>query len=323
MSRSVVFASGAPGARLLRPVDVVGEEVGHRAERRGDGGADPVHLRPEVRHREPPVDRGPAAVDSEPEHRRDDGVEVEHRQRRPHHVVGGAPPADADLARQRAVVGVAEHAALREAGGAAGVDEGGEVARADVGEGLRLGGEQLLPAVHRRPDLRLGVAQHHHVLERWDLVDDALGPVGEVGLDQEHARPGVGQLMAEVLALVGGVDGDGDTAAGDDPPPGQHGLVRVLDERGDAVAPFDPEAGERRGDAARGVGDVGRRGLDPAHVEVLAVGIGLQPTGEQLGDGVLLALDPHLRAHGRRTIGLVPRHESTTSESCRSGVMVV
>ena len=114
--------------------------------------------------------------------------------------------------------------------------------------GLRIGGEELLPAVHRRLDVRLGVAQHHHVLERRDLVDDPLGPVGEVGLHEEHPSTGVGQLVAQVLALVGGVDGDGHAAAGDDPPPRQHRLVRVLDERGDAVAPLDPEArqGARR-----------------------------------------------------------------------------
>ena len=38
-------------------------------------------------------------------------------QRCPHHIVGSAP-ADADLPRQRAVVRVAEHAALRQPGGA-------------------------------------------------------------------------------------------------------------------------------------------------------------------------------------------------------------
>ena len=81
---------GLGGARAwhLRPVDVVGEQVRHRAERRRDGGADPVHLRPEAGDGEAALDGGPPAVDERPEHGGDDGVEVEQRQRRPHDVVG-------------------------------------------------------------------------------------------------------------------------------------------------------------------------------------------------------------------------------------------
>ena len=194
------------GARAghLRAVDVVGEEVGHRAEQRGDGGAGAVELGPEVRHREPLVDRRPTAPHQRAEHRGGERVVVEQREGGPHHVLRGPPPADADLAGQRLVVVVAQHAALRRAGGAARVDEGPEVRRSDVDGG---------PVVRRREEARPGAhvgadtgeggltrvaavgLDHDHADEVVEVVDDRGGPLGEAGLDHQDLRrpsPGAG-----------------------------------------------------------------------------------------------------------------------------------
>ena len=230
-------------------------------ERRGDGGAGAVHLRPEVRHREPPVDRRAAAVHQRAEHRGDDGVEVEQRQRRPHHVVGGAPPADADLAGEGLVVVVAEHAALRRAGRAAGVDEGGQVGRADVDRRrVVAAGRAGRP---RRGTLDAGARSPapSPITTTWarsgTAVDDPGGPVGQVGLDHEHPRAGVGELVAQVLALVGGVDRHGD-GAGDARSPTRPAWPRPSSRSsgGDPVAGADAE---RRRGRWRG----GRRGRRP------------------------------------------------------------
>ena len=59
-----------------------------------------------------------------------DRVEVEQRQRREHDVVGAALPGACDLVGQAHDVVVREHAALRRAGRARGVDEAREIARA-------------------------------------------------------------------------------------------------------------------------------------------------------------------------------------------------
>ena len=208
---------GRTRVRHLGPVGVVGEQVRHRAERRRDRRADAVHLRPEVRHREPAVDRTAAAEHERAEHRGDERVVVEQRQRRPHHVVGGALPADADLARQRLVVVVAEHAALRRAGRAAGVDERAEVRRPD----RRRSGvasstaSSFVPLVHR--DLRgrrdlvprarlLAVVDDDHVLELGELAETAPMRSASVRCTIDDPRAGVAELMTEVLALVRGVD---------------------------------------------------------------------------------------------------------------------
>ena len=63
---------GRARLRHLGTVDVVGQQVGHGAEGGGDRGPDPVHLRPEVRHRELAVDGRAAAEHERAEHRGDD-----------------------------------------------------------------------------------------------------------------------------------------------------------------------------------------------------------------------------------------------------------
>ena len=245
------------------------------------GGPRPVHLRPEVGHREAPVDGRPSAVDEGAEHGGDDGVEVEERQWGPDHVVGRALPADADLAGQRLVVVVAEHAALGRSGRAPRVDEGGQVRgpHADGG-GRLLGGQQVGPRVVGHPgDGPTLVAEDHDVLQGLDLLGDALDPLGQVRFHDHDPGPAVGQLVAQVLAFVGRVDRYGHGAGGHRAPPGVHGLDRVLDEGGHPVAGPNAElavgVGKAVGDRRhlRGGGGV------PAHVEVGGVGVGRQAAG--------------------------------------------
>ena len=220
-------------ARLghLGPVHVVRQQIGHGAERRGDGGARPVHLGPELRHREAPVDRAAATEEEGADDHRGQGIEVVHRQRRPHDVVRRPAPADADLACQGLVVVVAEHAALGEAGRAAGVDEGSEVGGIDVDGGRRqVTGQDLVPAVDGGPPDRevlaaampvlfrlvlvVRIVHHDHVFEVGCLFGDRHHPRQQAGCDHQHACARVGQLVGQVLALVGGVHRDRDPSRG-------------------------------------------------------------------------------------------------------------
>ena len=208
--------------RHLGSVDVVRQQIGHRAERRRDRRADPVHLRPEVRHREPAVDRTAAAVHERAEHRGDERVVVEQRQWGPHDVVGGALPAHADLTGQRLVVVVAEHAALRRSGRAAGVDEGGEIRRSDRHIGRRVvAAQHVVPLVHgdlgRRvhlgaPARIVVVVADDHVLELRQLGQHRCDTVGERALHHDDLRPRVAELVPQVLAFVRSVDRHRDRA---------------------------------------------------------------------------------------------------------------
>src|SRR5207237_7048011 len=87
----------------------------------------------------------------------------------------------------------------------------------------------------------------------------------------------------------------------------------VLDEGRDAISLADAQLGEGVGQAVGLPLHLGSRELGAGHVEVLAVGIGLEPLLEQRGHGVLLVADPDVGPHGDqpRTAGM------TTSASRR------
>ena len=182
------------------------------------------------------------------------------RQRRPHHVVGGAPPADADLAGQHLVVAVAEHAALRRAGRPAGVDEGGQVG----GPHRRRGGSA--PAAGRPSRARRSLARRRRPAPRRGR-GPATSPAttGSArstsdGSTSSTRGAGVGELVAQVLALVGGVDRDGDGA-------GQHACPTTASmasgEFSTSVATRSPgptprSMQQRRRQPARPLGHLGR-----------------------------------------------------------------
>ena len=90
-------------------------------------------------------------------------------------------------------------------------------------------------------------AADHDEVDDARLGGDPLGPVERATAStMSTVEPGVGELVAQVVALVGGVDRHGDGAAAHDPPPGEHRLGRVLDERGHPVARAHAEVGAAR-----------------------------------------------------------------------------
>jgi hypothetical protein len=140
-------------------------------------------------------------------------------------------------------------------------------------------------------------AHHHQVLERGDLADHRLGPVEQRRLDDEHPGLGVGELVAQVLALVGGVDRHRHRAGGHDPPPGQHRLGGVLDQGGHPITGLHPSWASAFGQATGGGVHLGGGELGAADVEVLAVGVVLEPPGHQAEHRLLGPADPHVVGH--------------------------
>jgi len=116
INRNVALAS-EPRARHLRSVHIVGEEVCHRAQRRGDRGTDAVHFAPEVRDRESTIDGSPT-----PEEQRSIPYAVvmalKWNSGNGVHTTSSAVRSqqDTDLGRQSGVIVVTEHASLRQPG---------------------------------------------------------------------------------------------------------------------------------------------------------------------------------------------------------------
>ena len=132
---------------------------------------------------------------------------------------GGAATRRAICSARRDHVVVREHAALRRAGGARGVDEAREVGRsrrrrraarssgpAASTPSQSCGGTAVDRA--RRARRRRRRRRSSGSVAAGDLGD----PAGEVALDDDDLGAGVGELVAEELALVRGVDRDLDRA---------------------------------------------------------------------------------------------------------------
>ena len=176
----------------------------------------------------------------------------------------------------------------------------------DVGT-LRVGGEQLVPRVDRdargRHQLaaalgRIVVLDDDDVAQAGQVVHHRRHPVGEGPLDHEHGRARVVQLVTEVLALVRGVDRHGDVAAAHRSPPGEHASAEFSRRAATRSPCATPRAASPWAMRAPTVRDLRRGELRPADVEVLAVGVLLQPSVEQRGDRGLLATDPCSVVHG-------------------------
>jgi hypothetical protein len=90
---------------------------------------------------------------------------------------------------------------------------------------------------------------------------------------RSRSEASIGELVAQVLALVGGVDRYADGAGQERTPPTEQRIGRVLDQGRNAVALLYAEISEQPGDAAPGLHDVGGRELRADDIEVLAVAI--------------------------------------------------
>ncbi len=179
--------------------------------------------------------------------------------------------------------------------------------------GRQVTGQDLVPAMDGGPSdredldgrgggsLRLiyvvRIVHHDHVFEVGRLLGDRRHPRQQAGCDHQHACARVGQLVGQVLALVGGVHRDRDPSRAHGAGPGQQRHRRVLEQRGHPVVLLGPERMECPAKASAGLHHLTRRELDASHVEVLAVGVGLESAGEELGNGGLLAPRPDAVNH--------------------------
>ena len=290
-SRQMRSMSGGIGAAahkrrrwpaLLFVIGGVGNEDRERSEHRRDRRSAALDLGPEAGDREAPGDaRG--TTDGERAHHRDrDGVQVEQRKRGPHDVVGGALPRARDLLGHADDVVVAEHAPLRRSGRAGRVDEAREVGGRDLDRGqldrqqadLRRGNELGVVVDGDRGDRRVGSADDDRGLEPGGVRRDLGDPAREVALHDDDARAGVGELMAEELALVGGVDRDRDGTQPQRREERDHLFGPVLEQARDAIAAADADARERGREPRGFVVDPACRVRVAHEVEVRPVGVG-------------------------------------------------
>ena len=165
-----------------------------------------------------------------------------------------------DLVGEAHDVVVREHAALRRTGRARGVDEAREIARAhrDVGDGgVAPRGERVLPG-DRGPgvDDRVGRVDRDAVRQRGRglVADDLDRARREVALDDEHLGARVGELVAQELALVRGVDRHLHRAELQRREEADDLLGPVLEQRRDPVAVHDAQLTQGVGEAVRSRG---------------------------------------------------------------------
>ena len=146
---------------------------------------------------------------------------------------------------------VGEFAALGPPGGARGVDDGGQVGRADRGGALADGlladlGAGLDEGVHRRPLARL---DHPHVLQGGHPVTELADQALEGGrLDEGGPRAGVAQDPFGLLGRGGLVDGHGHRARAPDRVVDQRPLVPGVRHQRHPVAGLDPGRDQPLGD---------------------------------------------------------------------------
>ena len=168
----------------------------------------------------------------------------------------------------RAVVAVADHAALRRSGGPGGVDEGADVLRADRRVARlpflgRVRGATRAQLLERDHVVRLALHQHD-LLELRELLADRhdLGELLGV-LDDHELRVGVLEHVLAFLGRVGLVDRDDDRADA------ERGEIDVrpfgagVGQDRDLVALLDPEGDQAEGELRDGLPDLGERAVEP------------------------------------------------------------
>ena len=232
-------------------------------------------------------------------------------------------------------VGVGEHHALGDPGGAAGVLEQGQVVVGvdlDQLRGRRRRGQRVAPASHRlvladagagrlallgvrgQPPLEPGqLVQHRgddHLADRGPRAQRLDPVIGQVEADQ-HLDPGVGQLVAELPLGVEGVVLDHGGPEAQRPEQRHHRLRAVGQDQPDLGAAADPEPGQHPREppgllVQLGVGDgaalevEGRRmGEVPGRVLEQAGQAGLGKL-HVLGDARRVVVEPRRRRLGHR-----------------------
>jgi hypothetical protein len=178
-------------------------------------------------------------------------------------------------ARIRNEVAMRHHRAFRPAGGARGVDQAGEVVRR--AHRSREGGR-----------LFIGTPQ-------LQAVPHTLEPVASFRAAESDARFGVGHEMRDLARLVGRVERQVHHPRAQAAEIEEHGLLGLLDLRGDAVAGLQPERNQQVGIARRLGFEVGVR-VAPAARDLEAHGLGL-PGERARQDGV------EVLAHAERKTG--------------------
>ena len=193
-----------------------------------------------------------AAVEQRAVDGHEQAMHVEDRQRVDQHVAFFPAPVVLEHLRVGQQVAVREHRALAAPGGAAGVEDGGQVVRAPRH------GHVPVAAMRGTLEQRAGavVVQREHVagagLER-DLAD----PAEVAGGAHDHGRLGVADEVFDLGALVGGVERQEDVAGAQRRQVQHHRFDRLVDLHRDARAFGDLQRREQ-------VGDHGRRAVQVA-----------------------------------------------------------
>ena len=213
---------------------------------------------------------------------------VSERQVQIDDLVVGDLAALADHVDDRAVVAVGEHAALRWAGRAGGVDErvgvlgahGGparvELLRASASaraRGPASSGDRRLKRFGRSSRPSRGLIDHDHGAQVRQLVADR-GDLREllVVLADDRAGAGVGDHPQALLGRVGLVDRHDDGARGGGGQVGIGPLGAGVGEDADALARLDPEVDQPEADLLHDRGELGVGDVVPGAVALEAHG---------------------------------------------------
>ena len=214
----------------------------------------------------------PAAVEQRAVRRHEQAMDMEDRQRVDQHVARAPAPIvlqDPGVAQQ---VGVAEHRALAAAGGAAGVEDRGQVVgascRRPVAVGLDRGALQQAAAA--------GVVEGVDVRAAGREREPA-DPAEGCGRAHHHRRLGVADEVGHLVTLVGGVERQVDVAGPQHRQVEHQRFDRFFDLHRDAAAGGQvqrvEQVGEHRGAAVQVAPGVAQRrgvgGLDRDRVEVV------------------------------------------------------
>ena len=201
-----------------------------------------------------------------------------------------------------------EHHALRVAGRARGVDDGGEVLgahlRGPTTHGLAVPCQSLAAArpellEGRRPGDRVQV-EAHDVVKGRQLGANLLHLGGLDGVRDEYdLRPGVLQDVGHLLGGQRGVDGRIRGPGAQGPEVGDRPLRPVFGEDSHTIALVDPEGPQAQGDLLHGRAQlVGARGLPPLGGVVLEV-LGLSELVHSAVEDLADRLDRHRRVFHR------------------------